>query len=69
MYVSVTGDGRQRASGSSGGVPCARLHLTRLPHIHRGVSVTCDATGGNAAAIQCDPRAFLLEVGYTDCAA
>ncbi|XP_043231783.1 inhibitor of Bruton tyrosine kinase-like [Amphibalanus amphitrite] len=59
---AAKGDSRPKPAGSAGGVPTARLHLTRLPHIHRGVSVTCDGTGGSAAAVQCDPRAFLLEV-------
>ncbi|XP_037082500.1 inhibitor of Bruton tyrosine kinase-like [Pollicipes pollicipes] len=44
------------------GHQCAQVRVTRVAHIHRAVSITCDGSGGNAAAVQCDPRAFLLEV-------
>lgn len=36
------------------------IKLKRIPHIHRGVSITCDPKGRNFAVTQVHPKAGLL---------
>ncbi|KAJ8411489.1 hypothetical protein AAFF_G00162970 [Aldrovandia affinis] len=54
---SVELTGHSEISGSY-----ERIHLERLPHVHRAVSITMDSKGRNFGVLQSDPKTSLFEV-------
>lgn len=46
---------------------CVTLRLTRIPILHRTISVMCDPKGLNFAALQNEPSSFLLDLPQLSC--